>query len=323
MIRSTKRGGTGVVLAALMVAAACGGSVNPGVASGGGNGADAGGGADAAGGGMEAAPAVDGAKPVDGAMGDESTAAMTYDGTTGKPCQSSSDCASANGPQLARCSNEVFAPQAYYPQAVCILVTCSPVSDTTAHFCDGPDDPSSPGICVPQSTGGICLPRCTFDKSGGAPSGCTGKDACFPYVAAPAEGVGYCWGGCTASADCPSGQQCQTNEGLCMEGLVPPTKAYGASCSKADSEDGACNCLYGGTNDDGYCSNFCLVGGAAGCPAGSVCDALEYRQDGFTTQNPGLAGYCAIACSTADAGTTCPTATTCTDIFAAGPDCVP
>ncbi|HEX3343692.1 MAG TPA: hypothetical protein VHS09_03925, partial [Polyangiaceae bacterium] len=216
-----------------------------------------------------------------------------------------------------------FAPEAYYPTAVCILPSCSPVSDAAIHYCDGTDDPSSPGICVPQQTGGICLPKCTFDKNGGAAVGCTGKDVCAAYTTSPGNGVGYCWGGCTQDLDCPTGQHCQTDQGLCVEGVVPPTKLFGAACTQADTSSGACNCLYGGTAQVGYCSSFCVVGGASTCPTGAVCDGLEYRQYGFTTSNPGMGGYCAVACSTGDGGAACPPSSSCTNVFAAGPDCVP
>ncbi|HEY3818306.1 MAG TPA: hypothetical protein VGL81_14100 [Polyangiaceae bacterium] len=265
----------------------------------------------------------DSSRPAETGTPDVGSTALLYDGTTGQACTTDTDCTVPNGPGVARCSSTVFAPQAYYPTAVCVLPSCSPVSDTTIHYCDGPDVPTSPGICVPQSTGGLCLPKCTFDKTGDPATGCQGKDICRVYTSATETGAGYCWGGCLQDSDCPTGQQCQVDQGLCMEGLVPPTKTYGTACSQADTDDGACNCLFGGASQTGYCSDFCVVGGAATCPTGSVCDGLEYRQDGFTMNNPGLGGYCAVGCSTTDAGITCPPSSTCTDIFAAGPDCVP
>jgi len=317
------RGGYGVVVAALVVAGGCGGSVTPATGSGGDGGADGGGGLADAPFGVDVVVAHDSSSVVDALLNADNNAGQPYDGTTGKPCASDADCTTPGGPGLARCSSTVFAPQAYYATPVCILPTCSPVSDTTVHYCDGPDAPSSPGICVPQSVGGICLPKCTFDKTGDAAVGCAGKDVCNAYTSASAGGVGYCWAGCTQNGDCPTGQQCQTDQGLCMEGLVPPTKTFGAACTKADSDDGACNCLYGGTAETGYCSSFCIVGGPSTCPVGSVCDGLEYRQYGFTTSNPGMAGFCSAVCAAGDAGPACPANSTCSDAFAAGPDCVP
>lgn len=244
-----------------------------------------------------------------------------YDGTVGKACKSDTDCASPNGPGLARCSSSVFAPQDYYPTPVCILPSCSPVSDKNAmHYCDGPDDPSSPGVCVPFGTSGsVCLPKCTYDKNGGAPVGCQAHDACFAYPGAPESGAGYCWAACTQDSDCGSGEKCQTDWGWCVQGVIPPTKSIGAACTASDSNAGACNCLYG-TSNTGYCSQSCVVGGAA-CPTGYVCDSLEERLVGYTTPNVGMGGYCALACG-ADAGATC-TNSTCTSVFASGPDCIP
>ena len=251
------------------------------------------------------------------------SAGNEYDGTTGKTCASDADCKTRFG--LSRCSSTVFAPESYFATPVCIVPTCSPVSDTTPHYCDGPDSPTSPGICMPYGTsgGGICLPQCTYDKNGGPAKGCPGKDVCFGDTGATQGGVGYCWGGCTADADCPSGQKCQTDQGLCVEGVVPPTKPFGAACTSADNNNGTCYCLYG-ANGTGYCSSFCVVGGASTCPAGSTCDGLEYRQYGYSTPNAGLGGFCTVACTAgSEAGATCPANTSCTNIFAAGPDCIP
>jgi hypothetical protein len=318
-----RRGRWAVVVAALVAAGACGGSVTPGVGSSGGGGADGGGGGSDATSGVDVNIVGDTSPGVDSMAPEVGTPTQTYDGTTGKACMSNTDCLVPGGPGVAQCSSTVFVPQSYYPTPVCILPTCSPVSDATVHYCDGPDVPSSPGICVPQSTGGICLPKCTYDKTGDPAVGCQGKDACFVFTSATSGGAGYCWGGCTQNGDCPTGQQCQTDQGLCMEGVVPPTKTFGTACTKADSDDGACNCLYGGTTDTGYCSTFCVVGAASGCAAGQVCDGLEYRQDGYTMSNPGLGGFCAVACTAGDAGPACPPSSSCTDVLAAGPDCVP
>jgi len=193
------RGRWGIALAMLV---GCGGStVSPGGDAGG---ADAGGGVDS---GFDA-PLVpfDSGHPGSDATADVGTVTKPYDGTTGLACTTDSDCQPPGGPGIALCSPTVFTPETYYPTSVCILPTCSPVSGTTLHYCDGPDDPSSPGICVPQQTGGICLPKCTFDKAGSPAVGCIGKDACDVYTSNTAGGVGYCWAGCTKDGDCATGQ---------------------------------------------------------------------------------------------------------------------
>lgn len=245
-----------------------------------------------------------------------------YDGTTGKLCTTDSDCHVAGGPDLAQCSKTVFAPQDYNATAVCVVPSCSPVTDSkTIHYCDGPDDPSSPGMCLPYAgSGSICLPKCTYDKSGGAAVGCAGKNACWADTGAPENGTGYCFGGCTKDADCQDGQKCQVDQGLCLQGVTPPTKNIGDACTKSDTNALVCNCLYG-TGNTGYCSSFCVVGGPA-CPAGYSCDSLELRAYGYSTPNPGTAGYCTKTCA-GDAGSTCPPSSSCTNVFAAGPDCIP
>ena len=322
MVRSG--GGAGALVAVLVAMGACGDSVTS-AAAGAEGGAD-GGIAEGGGGGTDALSPVDCACiGIDTGTPDTGNPTKPFDGTTGQTCASDADCTTTGGPGIARCSSTVFAPESYFATPVCILPACSPVSGTTPHFCDGPAAPSSPGICMPYGAGGggVCLPKCTFDKAGGPATGCQGKDVCFVDTQATEEGVGYCWGGCMKDGDCPTGQKCQADQGLCMEGTVPPTKPYGAACTTADLNDGACYCLYGAAST-GYCSSFCVVGGPNTCPAGSVCDGLEYRQDGYAMSNAGLGGFCTVACTAgSEAGAACPTGTSCTDIFASGPDCIP
>ena len=247
--------------------------------------------------------------------------AQQYDDIVGKACTTDKDCFVANGPGLARCSNTVFNGEDFFPTAVCVLPSCSPVTNNNAvHFCDGPDLPVSPGICVTSGTSGsVCLPKCTYDKQGGAPQGCVGKDACNAYATTAAAGVGYCFGGCTQDGDCQDGQKCQTDRGWCLPGVTPPTKNVGDSCTSSDSTALVCNCLYG-SQKTGYCSEFCTVGGTA-CPNGFVCDSLEIRASGYSTPNTGMAGYCIQSCA-GDAAA-CTTNSTCTNVFAGGPDCIP
>jgi hypothetical protein len=275
-------------------------------------------------GGMDAAPDT---KPLPEAgppdVAPDVPVKQPYDGTTGKACTTDADCASANGPNVARCSNSVFSPEDYYPTAVCIVPTCATLSDSSGlHFCDGPDDPSSPGICVPSglTSTGICIPKCTYDQKGSAASGCVGHDTCNAYTGTKENGIGYCWAGCTKDGDCQDNQKCQIDEGLCVVGLTPPTKSIGAACTKSDTNALVCNCLYG-TANTGYCSSFCIVGSSSSCTGGTVCDSLEARTYGYTTPNTGMAGYCAYPC-TPDGGS-CHTNSVCTNVFATGPDCIP
>jgi hypothetical protein len=203
--------------------------------------------------GRDAESALDAASPPDAGLapetstsGPETAAPQLYDGTTGKACATDADCKSANGPELARCSSSVFSPDDYYPTPVCILPSCATVSDVSGlHYCDGPDDPSSPGICIAlsDSVGGTCIPKCSYDKAGDKATGCQGKDTCRAYSPAAEAGEGYCWAGCTEDSHCESGQHCQTDRGTCVAGVVPPTKALGQACTVADEDDAACRCF--------------------------------------------------------------------------------
>lgn len=290
----------------MVLTAACGGSTvdNDGGADGGGTDAIVGG----------DSPTQDSVVP--------DVFAQQYDNIVGKACTTDKDCLVPNGPGLARCSNTVFNGEDFFPTAVCVLPSCKPVTNNSAvHFCDGPDDPSSPGICVTSGTSGsVCLPKCTYDKQGGAPKGCVGKDVCNSYPITVAAGIGYCFGGCTQDGDCQDGQKCQTDRGWCLPGVTPPTKTVGTACTSSDSSSLVCNCLYG-TNNTGYCSEFCIVGQTT-CPTGYTCDSLELRVSGYGAPNPGMAGYCTATCS-GDGGTCTSTNATCTNVFASGPDCIP
>jgi hypothetical protein len=323
------RGLLGSVLLALSASLACGGSVTS-VPAEGDSGARDGGGP----GSRDASGASDGKSSdvsvlLEGSTGEASSEGATtrpYDGTTGEACTTDADCLAAGGPGIARCSNSVFAPDDLYPTAVCILPTCPVVSGPTSlHYCDGPDDPSSPGICVPSGATGdsLCIPKCTYDAKGDPAKGCQGHDVCFAYSVTMESGVGYCWAGCTADEDCQDGQHCQADRGTCLEATVPPVKTVGEACTVTDQSDYACHCFYSDASEAGYCTDFCVVGGATTCPLGYTCDSIEYRSDGYSVQNTGMGGYCVATCSTADGGTTCPANSTCSNINVGGPDCTP
>ncbi len=265
--------------------------------------------------------------PDDAAMTALDVGADPYDRTTGQPCQKDADCRPSGGPGVNRCSNDGTALPGgqLFPTPVCVVPAgaagnCDPGDGTAPVFCDGaPDNPSSPGVCVPLGSAGaghgLCLPRCRFAADGSAASGCQGKDACWStgFVeqdsgAGALAGIGYCLGGCDTDADCQGGQQCQAGEGLCVDAAV--------------SADGG---------DAGAEAQFCVTGRAE-CAAGSVCDAAlpvavpqpgaDAALAGWTQQNPGMAGSCAQECG-GDAGPCSTPGTTCRNDTAAGPDCRP
>jgi hypothetical protein len=254
--------------------------------------------------------------------GTEASLSSQYDGTTGNPCTSDLDCQPAGGPGLTVCSSSLQNP--VFPTPVCVLTSCDPGTDNLIHYCDGPDDPSSPGVCLAVSGGGICVPQCAFLSDGSAAQGCHGNDACSFYGAGldtttnQLVGIGYCWGACTADSQCPTGSSCQVNQGVCLTTVSPPTKTVGQACTAADnSVGGACSCITNPSNTStsapGVCTQTCLVNTTTdACPSGYVCQTFEPNTltdpttnqsvTGFTTQNTGLLGLCVATCTAGDAG---------------------
>jgi hypothetical protein len=257
----------------------------------------------------------------------------TIVGTTGKACTSDSECTSADGDT---CSSDYPVTAAgvigqALPQPVCMQSPESdncdpaPASDPFGqdmHFCDGPDDPSSPGICLadnptsPMSGMGTCMPKCTFATDGSAAVGCLAPDTCTPVIYQPSDsgaivGYGFCQGTCQKDADCPpqSGvaATCETDVGICTTQPVTRSLAIGDACTFDDYQAGNCNCDPDPSSGTGFCITTCVVGGTP-CPVGWVCDtgipAVLMIGNGsltLTTQNPGLAGMCLPACPASEA----------------------
>jgi hypothetical protein len=272
----------------------------------------------------------------------EAGAGVVADGTSGKQCKVDADCTTPNGPGINKCSNGMLVTVALVraqllPTPVCKVPfagtgNCDPAPPTDpqgmgVHFCDGADDPSSPGICVPGTSTpapgqGVCEVHCTFSLDGSPPKGCAGKDTCVPYyfssdsTGAIIGGGGFCQGSCERDSDCSdlgTGWLCQTDLGFCTQHLVTRKKAIGAACSQSarvnDLTTGACNCqLVSSTTGNGYCTSACIVGGSVPCPNGYICDNNQSNPlpDGTTLQleNVQTPGYCVPGCSLGgDAGT--------------------
>jgi hypothetical protein len=259
-------------------------------------------------------------------------ATSSYDGTSGKRCQSNADCKGPSGPGVNVCSTSLNIPA--FPTPVCVSpVVCNPGTDGQVHYCDGPDDPSSPGVCYavdrpPEANRGVCFPQCLIPTDGSSvpASACQGKNTCNYYgtrVDPASHGtvaVGFCYGGCTADADCPANTKCQMNTEECRTTVTPPTKAVGAACTTTDAASDVCACDYG-PSGNGYCIQACIVGSTtAGCPAGYVCDTGVPASVSGAQADPGLGGNCLATCSV-DGGA-CPGGAVCT-MGAAGIDCVP
>jgi hypothetical protein len=277
---------------------------------------------------------------------DSGLGAAGFDGTTGQPCATDDDCLPSGGPGINRCSIDYVSQFEItnvlvdlWATPVCIMAPdvapCDPdptgADDGYPHFCDGPDNPNSPGICIPNDPtdphAGFCYPGCRFAIDGSAAVGCAGTDACIPYTFIQSEttqsvtGFGFCSGGCQQDSDCHplgAGFVCQTDIGYCTQAKVQRTKAIGTACATTattdDSGSGACNCDEDFTTGAGVCSTACIVGGAL-CPDGWVCD-LGYQSPlvfstatggsvsvPVTLQNKGMPGICRQACAIAPGGT--------------------
>ena len=294
------------------------------------------------------------------ATDDGGSAPAAFDMTTGKLCNANSDCVgtAAGAPGINVCSNGIMYKYtgvtfSLYPTPVCELPppsaagtgNCDPCGggacDGSMHFCDGPDDPSAPGLCQPldfqnpKANQGICVPYCTLPSDGSAPVGCAGNNRCIPYnwvlsLAADGgpgmlTGYGICLGACEKDADCSKlgvGYVCQTDIGFCTKTTVARTKTLGTACTggtaaMSDTSLGTCNCFSNLTSNNGYCTSSCIVGGIA-CPNGWVCDTgipsfpltftgpmdAGITEPAFTKQNVGLVGQCVQPCTNpTDGGT--------------------
>lgn len=316
------------VFAALTMVGAAGCSSSGGDGGGGsplidsGAAGDTNGGGDTGGSGTDTGPAKDtgtrpDVTPIEGGGGDgggDATPPPDEGKTTGKACTSDGDCdVKADGVNL--CSNDAFSPNDYWPTPICVGNSCTPATDPTKlAFCDG-----NTGVCLPQTGGkGVCFPTCTFSPdSGAAPSGCVGKDTCRftgygPDPADPAGkkliGYGICFGGCSADADCPTGNKCQVETGLCKAKTVAYALKPGAPCVAADasSTPPKCNCIYdasSGGSGTGYCVTSCVVGGSAGCDTGYTCSPGLPTVDSaggalFSKDPAGMYGKCLKTCAT-------------------------
>jgi hypothetical protein len=222
------------------------------------------------------------------------------DKTVGKTCTGDDDC-DVTGDGINLCTLGAFGGDSLYPTSVCIGNSCDPGSGTTVMGCD-----ADLGVCIPTSSGGICLPVCSFDDTGAVPVGCAGKNRCNTYAwdnTSGVIGIGYCFGGCKLDTDCPTGNVCQVEDALCVKTKVTYTKLPGAACTDADAKAPAkCNCLYTTAEKMGYCANTCVVGETT-CGTGFTCDPslprvkLLSTDTVFTKAPKGLAGYCLKNCT--------------------------
>ena len=217
----------------------------------------------------------------------------------GNPCTTTADCRVSD----YVCTAGAFGGDSLYPTSICVGTGCDPGDGTTFARCD-----DYRGLCLGTSSGSMCLPACFFGDDGAAPMGCLGKNKCHIYGWSRApdglSGIGYCFGGCVADADCPAGNVCQSETALCVKTRAAYPKAPGTACTSADAKAPAqCNCLYETKTGSGYCANSCHFGETT-CGAGFTCDSglpkTPLRADDvvFTKVPLGLAGSCLKNCAT-------------------------
>jgi hypothetical protein len=272
---------------------------------------------------------------------DSGPSVSEWDGTSGKPCMTDTDCYGVGGPHINKCTSDaLFQEGEIDPTPICLdPVPCDPCGgtnpcDSNFHQCDGPDNSAaSPGICIPttapeQAGMGACQAACTFVGDGSAPTGCVGKDVCNPFGfnshSGIVSGVGICQGGCTADSDC-TGEKCDVLRGLCVTTVPTRTKNVGEACS--GSTDNSCYCPWASA---GACTAFCRAPAAGTpdpCGAGFACVTFEpttiagtttdASMPGFALQNQGMAGFCLPKCAAVDAAG-CPVGWTCQDGFPVG-----
>lgn len=249
------------------------------------------------------------------------TTGVTDDLTVGNTCTTDAQCEVA-GPSDKLCSNNAFASGSANPTAVCIGM-CTPSSTGNLTSCDG-----GRGLCLQAGAGqGVCLPACEAESTG-ITFGCTGSNRCnvagFGRDVLGAYAVGYCFGGCTSNSQCPAGEVCQTEEGLCVTAASHRTytKAVGEACT--GRSDTSCSCMAAATGA-GVCTSSCITGAAGACPSGSLCTSNFPKFDTtgavlFTAQPAGLSGTCGKVCQTDQ---DCPANTICDDNDVAGKTCRP
>ncbi|MBI2396045.1 MAG: hypothetical protein HYV09_41160 [Deltaproteobacteria bacterium] len=230
-----------------------------------------------------------------------------HGGTTGKPCSTNDEC-DVTGDGVNMCSIDWYALGSLYPDPVCFGTECAPPEPGSIAACD-----DGKGWCIDYESGVTrCFAQCHFDTDREtAATGCIGKNACNFHgwtkdEGGPWRGTGYCFGGCTADADCPSGHKCQTEWGECVLKAKHwvATKAVGEPCTSADrgtsTKPPTCSCWMSISLGKGYCTEFCKVGDSpSSCPDGFTCDALlpDSEPAPFTAAAKGLAGVCTKNCT--------------------------
>jgi hypothetical protein len=265
----------------------------------------------------------DAKKPQDGAVVTADSAPPAEEATVGKACTSAADCKVPDTVNDNVCSSGVFADGDLFGSPICIQPKCTQGSGGTIGdlLCDG-----EAGLCLPSGGGksGTCFPFCAFDSTK-VTSACTGGNKCnVAYLgtsSGAATAIGFCFGACTADADCKgtSGSKCQVEDGLCVNAdkYVTFPKTLGQACSRpaggGSSTDCNCNVVGkfsdGGTGPDadkGFCTRACVTGAAGDTACGAAlagwkCTGkLPLKDDKgaalFTAQAPDVSGTCALPC---------------------------
>ena len=250
--------------------------------------------------------------------------------TVGITCTADTDCDPC-GTGDNKCAVNVL------PTAVCVGIgSCDPGDGSKIVACDNADG-TDRGICLSDgSGGGDCFPACSWKDDGSAVTGCQGKDHCnwigWDNTATPITGVGYCFQGCKADADCgkttgSTTTKCDIYTGICEKTLPAYTLHPGDPCTYKTTAGAVqdCACFAAAATNKGYCSQFCDLGDTT-CGTGFVCSGFLPSAcasgTALFTKSPssGLAGNCLKTC-TADAD--CTTLNSTCETTPEGKVCVP
>lgn len=278
----------------------------------------------------------------DATSGSSADASVTQArGTTGQACASNVACQGDGGDAGSDnvCSTSITptvdgVPAQLWPTPVCLVEpptsgagNCNPAPAATdpdglkVHYCDGPDDPSSPGVCVafapsnPVTGLGTCYPQCTFSTDGSPAVGCIGHDTCVflgyrLVVGAGSDagtsilGVGYCQGSCQRNADCSTlGAVAPELDASADAGDAGPDADAAVSDDGGDAGSGAFACQ----QDLGYCTTQRVVRTKA---LGAACTAAD-SASGACNCFVGASGngYCTTRCVVG--GVACPSGWVC------------
>jgi Cys-rich repeat protein len=258
-----------------------------------------------------------------GAAGTAADGGVLPAGDLGKGCAASSDC--TGGLTCAAPGSNMFGaggpPNGFCTRA-CGDADGGDVCGALNATCVNMSSDATPAL--------FCMPNCTFGSTDRATK-CRGRDdvGCARLQDGAGATLDVCVPMCSTNADCPSGRQCDKNNGLCVT-TAKTGSPLGTACMQGvdggtDSCAGFCLAIgSGGTTVTArFCSQACVLGAPTACnlATGTMSLAPHGSRGGcvfsVSGANLGDVGFCAQECDTAtdcldqtDPGATCDTSIT-------------